>query len=71
MNLFEDLFQGIFEIIFQTILLGSLRAIGASIKWLIRWGKKPFVEILEEDWNGRLGLLIVALAVALGIWLGT
>jgi hypothetical protein len=65
MNLLEDIFGGLLSAIFEIILLGTLRLIGAAAKWTWYGGKKPWQTIFAEGWNGRLGLLIVVIVVAL------
>jgi hypothetical protein len=42
-----------------------LKNIGASTKWLISRRKKTYHEILEEEWNTRIGILLVFFLVLL------
>ena len=67
MNFLEDIFSSLFTAVFEIMLLGTFRLIGAAVKWCWHRGQKPWQEIFAQAWNGRLGLLIMAVVVALGI----
>lgn len=54
-----------FEILFQTIIWTFIKGIGASIRWIFLQRKYSFKEILSQNWNGRIGLLVIISTVLL------
>lgn len=56
--------QFILELIIQ-----SLNHIGAAIKWVFLRNNLSYKEILKQNWNNSIGVLFIALAVFLIIYL--
>jgi uncharacterized protein YycO len=55
--------EGILDIIFEDVLMGLLRRIGASIRWIFLRKKYTFKEILSLDWNGTIGFLTFTIVI--------
>lgn len=53
------------EVVFQFFVETVPKHIGVASKWFFYGGKKPVGAIKKENWNTRIGLLIITLAVAL------
>ena len=54
---------------FQEILWGGIIKLGAFVRWIFLKSKYSFKEILQQNWNGRIGLLLLTSVVVLIIWL--
>ena len=51
-------------------LIGSgIRRLGAWVRWVFKGKKKTFEEVLEEDWNRRVGWSIVVILCLLAYFL--
>lgn len=61
--------EGLFRFVFEFLILGFFKLVGASALWCWKLGRQPFREIWQADWNGRRGLLIVLLLAMGGICL--
>ncbi|WP_196887977.1 hypothetical protein [Aureivirga sp. CE67] len=55
----------IINFIVNIVYHGIIRRTGASIRWLFLKKKYSFKEILEQDWNGRIGFICIAIIVYL------
>ena len=49
----------IFEIIGYAIIESLPRIIGIGTKWLFYLGQKPIAIISKENWNSRIGFLVL------------
>ena len=45
----------------QEVLLLVVIKIGTAVRWFFLRNKYSYKEILEQDWNGRVGLLTIIL----------
>lgn len=60
--------EAIGEFFGQVIVNGFgwvFRQTGAITKWLLNAGKKPYEEVLKEDYNGLIGFIVFAGIIAL------
>ena len=48
---------------FQDIVWDGIIRFGAFIRWIFIRKKYSYKEVVQQDWNGRIGLLIIALIV--------
>jgi hypothetical protein len=51
----------IVNVLFRKILYGLLTIIGASVRYLFLFCKYNFTEVLNQEYNGRIGFLIACL----------
>ena len=47
--------------IFQDFFYYLFRIVGARFRWLFLRRKYSFKEILEQNWNGRIGFMIISI----------
>ena len=59
MSFFEDIIGGFF----QEIFAGFIRRIGAAFRWVFLRKKYNFQEVLKQDWNFRIGIMIIMIVV--------
>lgn len=64
MSFFEDFFISAG----QEILFDIFKWIGIFIKWLFYIGKKPISQIRKENWNTRIGFLVLSIIFLLIIY---
>ncbi len=50
---------------FSGLVWVAIKIIGAFIRWIFLRRKYSFDEVYEQDWNGRIGLLVVLLIILL------
>jgi len=53
---------------FQEIIWNGIVKLGALLRWIFLKNQYSFKEILQQNWNGRIGLLFIASVVVLIIW---
>jgi ascorbate-specific PTS system EIIC-type component UlaA len=58
----------IFEVMVQTIFKSVPKLIGIGTKWLFYIGKKPISQIRKENWNTRIGFLVLSIIFLLIIY---
>lgn len=51
------------------ILLGLIPKLGACVRWLFLRKKYTFSEILNQNWNGRIGVLTISIIIGTIIFL--
>ena len=47
--------------LFADIIPNIVRPIGAFVKWLVYFGKRKYVDLINEKWNTTLGVLTILL----------
>lgn len=57
-----ELFEALIETAFGELAYGLFRIIGACFRFLFL-RKYTFKEVLNQNWNGRVGLLVVLLII--------
>jgi hypothetical protein len=62
-----ELFEALIETAFGELVYRLFRIIGACFRFLFL-RKYRFKEVLNQNWNGRVGLLVVLLIAGI-IWL--
>jgi len=55
--------------IFQELIIQNLNYVGASIKWIFLRKKYSFKELLDQNWNTRIGALVIVALIALIVYL--
>lgn len=56
------------QTLFGEILMGFIRHVGAIVRWLFLGKKYSYREIRKQDWNARVGILMVLAAVGVTIF---
>lgn len=49
---------------FQDLILSILQKLGALIRWFFLKNKYTYKEVLNQNWNGRIGLLFITIAIS-------
>ena len=55
--------------LFSRFIGTGIRRLGACIRWMSTGRNKPFTEVLKEDWNRRVGWLMIAILSLLAYFL--
>ncbi|GAL86221.1 hypothetical protein MYP_3450 [Sporocytophaga myxococcoides] len=63
-----EFFEALFESLFGELVYQLFRITGASFRFLFL-RKYTFREVLSQNWNGRVGLVVVLLIVGFIFWL--
>ena len=61
MSFFEEIIGGLF----QEVLFGFIRKIGAAFRWAFLHNKYNYKEVLTQDWNLRIGILVILIFVSI------
>lgn len=61
--IFVELLIEVIGQIFTDNLPNILRFLGACIKWCFYLGRKDFKTLKDENWNGRLAVIVITLVV--------
>lgn len=49
----------------QDLIPSAIKRLGAFIRWVFFRNKYSYKEVLEQNWNGRIGVLFIILIVVL------
>jgi uncharacterized protein YycO len=63
MSIAEELIRPFFE----AVLWESIKRIGSAVRWVFLRKKYSYPDIYDQSWNGRVGLLTLALSLTLFI----
>lgn len=58
--------QELLSALLQTFLWALLQQIGAFLRWLFFRRQLSFEQVLEQNWNGRIGLLFILCLFSIG-----
>jgi uncharacterized protein YycO len=64
-----NLVESILELFFQEILWGTIKRIGAAVRWMFMSRKYSYNDIYQKDWNGSLGVITICLIVVISWFL--
>ncbi|MGB0981989.1 MAG: hypothetical protein ACPGUH_07810 [Winogradskyella sp.] len=59
------MFDFIVNVLLQAIIESIPKFLGAFVRWCFFFGQKKFSIVFEEEWNKRIGLLIIIIMVVL------
>jgi hypothetical protein len=48
---------------FQEVTKGYIPKLGASIRWIFLRKRYSFEELLKQNWNNRIGILMIGIIV--------
>jgi hypothetical protein len=49
-----------------TLIIESLpKLIGTLVRWCFYLGRKPFSDVFNEEWNKRVGIVIIGIIIGL------
>ena len=54
---------------FGEVILGGVKNIGAWFRYLFLSKKYSFKEVLQQDWNNRIGFLVLSILIGVSILL--
>ena len=54
---------------FGEVILGGVKNIGAWVRYLFLSKKYSFKEVLQQDWNNRIGFLVLSILIGVAILL--
>ena len=55
--------EAFFESLLPDLVQPFFRLIGACVRWIFLRNRYTFSQIRQQEWNGRVGLLVVACVV--------
>ncbi|MGV8992492.1 MAG: hypothetical protein ACOH1O_00190 [Flavobacterium sp.] len=58
----------VFEFIFEVIFCNTIRYSGAAVRFAFMHKKFTFDQVLKQDWNNRIGIIVLSVLIGLLIW---